>query len=52
MITLVGLLGNFVALALFLMQDTAFREVLPFWQYVFAAFCCFAYQTLDAVDGK
>ena len=52
MVTLIGLFGNFAALALILFYDTAFKEELPLWASVFICLMIFFYQTMDAIDGK
>jgi len=51
-VTLIGF--GFMAASYFTMLcfDNKFEKEIPRWTYFFAAFCQFAYQTLDAVDGK
>ena len=52
LVTLLGTIGNVIALIVMLAHDTSFAKVLPVWVSLFAAFTIWLYQTLDAVDGK
>lgn len=52
MITLSALLINLSGTAIFLIEDTTMTKSFPGWAYLYAGFCVFMYQTLDAVDGK
>ncbi|CAB3397285.1 unnamed protein product [Caenorhabditis bovis] len=52
LLTLIGLITNlFTVLVLSYFCPTA-KETAPAWAYLLAAFGLFAYQTLDATDGK
>lgn len=54
LVTLVGLVINCFGAVLFWFWDLKFARdaEIPFWVYVLSVFCLFAYQTLDAIDGK
>lgn len=52
LVTLTGMIGNMIALAIIFAQDTTYAKELPAWVYLFSAFTIWMYQTLDAVDGK
>ena len=52
MITLVGLMANFIALGVLLAHDTSFKAELPIWVQVLICLSIIFYETLDAVDGK
>ena len=43
MITLLGLIGNGIGLAIMLSKDTTFKETLPIWVSLFAAAALFIY---------
>jgi len=51
-VTLIGFAFMAAGYLCMLYYDTTFSKDLPRWTYFFASFCMFAYQTLDAVDGK
>ena len=52
LITLIGLLILFVNILLYLPEDLTMMKTFPPKYYAFTAFTIFAYQTLDAIDGK
>jgi len=35
-----------------LCYDFTFKNTIPSWCFYYAAFCLWAYSTLDAIDGK
>lgn len=51
-LTLMALGFSLASCMVFLPFDATLTEPFPIWTYLFAAFCVFMYQTLDAVDGK
>mmetsp|Transcript_15901 Transcript_15901/g.21583 ORF Transcript_15901/g.21583 Transcript_15901/m.21583 type:complete len:109 (-) Transcript_15901:791-1117(-) len=53
LLTLLALFWNMSAVALLMYyEDGKLTENVPAWVLIYAAFCLFMYQTLDAVDGK
>ncbi len=52
LVTLLGLLINIAGAVMYLFYDTTLTKSMPVWMYFVTATCAFAYQTLDAVDGK
>lgn len=52
LVTLVGLFGPLVALAILIFNDPTMSILQPSWCYCLSAFSLFFYQTMDAVDGK
>lgn len=52
LITLTGLVINIIGTLTYMYYDLSFTEKVPSWVIFFGVFCQFAYQTLDAVDGK
>lgn len=50
--TLLALGFSLASCLIFVPYDATLTEPFPAWCYFFSAFCVFAYQTLDAVDGK
>merc|ERR1712226_359800 len=51
-LTLLGLLANFLAFLPLAFACPTFKEEPPTWGLILFAFCFFIYQTLDALDGK
>lgn len=51
-ITLVGLAANIISTLILAFYCPTATEMAPPWAYAFAALCLFAYQSLDAIDGK
>ncbi|XP_075249725.1 cholinephosphotransferase 1-like isoform X2 [Convolutriloba macropyga] len=51
-LTLLGLMANFVAFLPVAVACPTFKEEPPAWALLFFALCFFIYQTLDALDGK
>ena len=52
LITVIGLTFMVLGYLLMAYYDTTFDKQPPAWVVFFGAFCNFAYQTLDAIDGK
>ena len=52
MITLTGFLFLASSVAIILYYDTTLSADLPRWVYLYTAVTIFAYQALDAIDGK
>jgi len=51
-LTFTGWLLIIASYANMLRYDYTFKEIIPNSAFFFAAFCIFAYSTLDAIDGK
>ncbi|XP_072034044.1 cholinephosphotransferase 1-like [Amphiura filiformis] len=51
-ITLAGLAFNILGSLILMYYDPTANQDCPSWTYVFAAISLFAYQSLDAIDGK
>jgi len=51
-ITVAGLVIQMIGYCVLAFYCSDFRAAAPRWVYVFIAFTVFAYQTLDALDGK
>eukprot|EP00164_Ancoracysta_twista_P001454 GFYU01001894.1.p1 GENE.GFYU01001894.1~~GFYU01001894.1.p1 ORF type:complete len:399 (-),score=101.14 GFYU01001894.1:39-1133(-) len=52
LVTLIGLLCVISSYAVIMVHAPTLTEACPSWVYFFCAFAQFAYQTLDAIDGK
>lgn len=52
LVTLVGFFAIVASFLLFAFFSPSISESAPSWVYLFAAFCMFFYQTMDALDGK
>lgn len=52
LVTLTGLVLNFLSTAALVYHAPHLVELAPAWCYILAAVCLLAYQTLDGVDGK
>lgn len=52
LITLIGLVVSMCGALQYLFYDTSLTQSMPNCMYYTSAFCAFAYQTLDAIDGK
>lgn len=52
LVTLVGFFAIVASYLLFAFFSPSISESAPSWVYLFAAFCMFFYQTMDALDGK
>lgn len=52
LITFIGWILVIFSYALMLCYDYTFQKNIPSYCFYFAAFCIFAYSTLDAIDGK
>nr|XP_054761753.1 cholinephosphotransferase 1-like [Lytechinus pictus] len=51
-ITIIGLTANIMSTLILIFYCPTATEMAPRWAYAFAALCLFAYQSLDAIDGK
>jgi hypothetical protein len=52
MITFIGFVTMIIACAIQVYYDMTLTQDIPSWTFYFMAFAIFAYQTLDATDGK
>ena len=52
LVTLIGLATLVISYSTMLYHDMTMTQPLPQWTYAFVAFGIFAFQTLDAIDGK
>jgi ethanolaminephosphotransferase len=52
LITLIGLMVNISGVFVIMYYDSTLSYDLPRWVHFYTAFCVFAYQTFDAIDGK
>ena len=52
LVTLIGFMFNVSSFFLYLPFDLSMQKQMPPYFYLWTAFCLFAYQTLDAIDGK
>lgn len=52
LVTLLGVFAMMSAIGLILFYDYTLGKSIPTWLYIYFAFSNFAYQTLDACDGK
>lgn len=52
LITFIGWLLVLSATLIMLCYDFTFKNNIPSWCFYYAAFCLWAYSTLDAIDGK
>ena len=52
MVTLLGIIFQYLAVFLIFFYDFTLTKQLPMWMYMAFVFCLFTAQTLDAIDGK